>query len=41
LGIRSFPSTFLLNKKGEVIMTKLEGYEWLQEAEAIQKLLAE
>lgn len=41
LGIRSFPTTFLLNKKGEVIMTKLEGYHWLQEEETIKKLLAE
>lgn len=41
LGIRSFPSTFLLNKKGEVIMTRLEGYDWLKEEENIQKLLAE
>lgn len=41
LGIRSFPSTFLLNTKGEVIQTKLEGYNWLQEEEKIKKLLAE
>lgn len=41
LGIRSFPSTFLINKKGEVVETKLEGYDWLQEEEKIKKLLAE
>jgi thiol-disulfide isomerase/thioredoxin len=40
-GIRSFPTTFLLNKKGEVILTKLEGYDWLKEEDAIKKLLAE
>ena len=41
LGIRSFPSTFLLNKNGEVFITKLEGYDWLKEEKAIKKLLAE
>jgi thiol-disulfide isomerase/thioredoxin len=41
LGIRSFPSTFLLNKRGEVTETKLEGYDWLQEEDKIKKLLAE
>lgn len=41
LGIRSFPSTFLLNKNGEVLKTKLEGYDWLEEEEKIKKLLAE
>ena len=41
LGIRSFPTTFLLNKKGEVIMTRLEGYDWLKEEETIRKLMAE
>jgi thiol-disulfide isomerase/thioredoxin len=41
LGIRSFPTTFLLNKNGEVVQTKLEGYDWKKETETIQKLLAE
>lgn len=41
LGIRSFPTTFLLNKKGDVVQTKLEGYDWKKETETIQKLLAE
>lgn len=41
LGIKAFPTTFLLNKNGEVIKTKLEGYDWLQEEEAIKKMLAE
>jgi len=41
LGIKVFPTTFLLNKKGEVIKTKSEGYDWLQEQEAIKKMLAE
>jgi len=41
MGIRSFPSNFLINKKGEVIMTKLEGHDWLGEEATIKKLLAE
>ena len=41
LGIRSFPTTFLLDKNGEVLQTKLEAYDWLQEEETIKKLLAE
>jgi thiol-disulfide isomerase/thioredoxin len=41
LGIRSFPSTFLLNKKGEVIKTKLEGYDWTKDEKEIQELLEE
>jgi len=28
LNIRVFPTTYLLNKNGEVIMGKLEGYDW-------------
>lgn len=39
LGIRSFPSTFLLNKKGEVVKTKLEGYDWGKDTEEILGLL--
>lgn len=41
LGIRSFPTTYLLNKKGEVIKTAFEGYDWLNEEEAIRKLIAQ
>lgn len=41
LGIRSFPSTFLLNKKGEVIKTKLEGYNWVKDEKEIRELLTE
>lgn len=41
LGIRSFPSTFLLNKKGEVIKTKLEGYNWAKDEKEIRELLTE
>ena len=41
LGITVFPTTYLLDKKGKVIMTKLEGYEWLKEEEIIRKLIAE
>ena len=41
LGIRSFPTNFLINKKGEVVTTDLEGLNWLKEEETIKKLLAE
>lgn len=41
LGIRAFPSTFLLDKKGKVILTKLEGYDWRKEEKQIRQLLAE
>jgi len=41
LGIHVYPTTFLLNKKGEVINTKLEGYNWLQEKTLIRKLIDE
>lgn len=41
LGIRSFPSTFLLNKKGEVIKTRLEGYDWGKDEKEIRDLLNE
>jgi len=41
LGIHSFPTTFLLNKKGEVVKTKLEGYDWKKEEATIKKLLDE
>lgn len=39
LGIHVYPTTFLLNKNGEVIKTTLEGYDWQQEETAIRKLL--
>ncbi len=41
LGIRAYPTTFLLNKKGSVIRTTQEGYDWLKDTAAIRKLLAE
>ena len=41
LGIHVYPTTYLLNKKGEVILSKLEGYNWLLEKETIEKLIAE
>lgn len=39
LGIYVYPTTFLLNKRGEVVKTSLEGYNWLQEEAGIRKLL--
>jgi thiol-disulfide isomerase/thioredoxin len=41
LGIHVYPTTFLLNKSGDVIKTKLEGYDWLQEEAAIRNLITE
>jgi thiol-disulfide isomerase/thioredoxin len=41
MGIAVFPTTYLIDKKGTVIKTKLEGYDWLQEESTIKKLLAE
>ena len=41
LGIHVYPTTYLLNKKGEVVQSKLEGYNWMLEKEAIQKLIDE
>ena len=41
LGIHVYPTTYLLNKNGEVIQSKLEGYNWVLEKEAIEKLLVE
>jgi thiol-disulfide isomerase/thioredoxin len=41
LGIHVYPTTYLLNKKGEVIQSKLEGYSWMLEKETIKNLLAE
>lgn len=41
LGIYVYPTTYLLNKKGEVILSKLEGYNWALEKETIEKILNE
>lgn len=41
LGIHVYPTTYLLNKHGEVIQSKLEGYNWALEKGTIEKLLAE
>lgn len=41
LGIHVYPTTYLLNKKGEVILSKLEGYNWAIEKERIENLLSE
>ena len=41
LGIHVYPTTYLLNKNGEVILSKLEGYNWLLEKETIEKLISE
>ncbi|MEO6252376.1 MAG: TlpA disulfide reductase family protein [Ferruginibacter sp.] len=39
LGIHVYPTTYLLNKKGEVVLSKLEGYNWALEKGTIEKLL--
>jgi cytochrome c biogenesis protein CcmG, thiol:disulfide interchange protein DsbE len=41
MGIHVYPTTYLLNKKGEVILSKLEGYNWALERKTIEKLLTE
>jgi cytochrome c biogenesis protein CcmG/thiol:disulfide interchange protein DsbE len=41
LGIHVYPTTYLLNKNGEVIQSKLEGYDWKLEKETIKRLIAE
>lgn len=41
LGVHVYPTTFLLNKNGEVIKTKLEGYDWLREEGLIRELLGQ
>jgi thiol-disulfide isomerase/thioredoxin len=41
LGIHVYPTTYLLNKNGEVIQSKLEGYNWALEKGSIEKLLTE
>lgn len=40
LGINVFPTTYLVNKNGEVVTAKFEGYDWLQEVDKINQLLA-
>ena len=39
LGIHVYPTTYLLNKNGEVVKSTLEGYNWGLEKGAIEKLL--
>jgi thiol-disulfide isomerase/thioredoxin len=39
LGIHVYPTTYLLNKNGDVIQSKLEGYNWALQKETIEKLL--
>lgn len=41
MGIHVYPTTYLLNKKGEVVQSKLEGYNWALEKVVIEKLLRE
>ena len=41
LGIHVYPTTYLLNKNGEVILSKLEGYNWALEKEKIEELLSQ
>jgi thiol-disulfide isomerase/thioredoxin len=41
LGIYVYPTTYLLNKRGMVINSKLEGYDWRLETETIKRLLDE
>ena len=41
LGIKAFPTTFLINENGQTIKTKSEGYDWLKEEASIRKMLTE
>jgi thiol-disulfide isomerase/thioredoxin len=41
LSIHVYPTTYLLDKNGAVIQSKLEGYNWALERGAIEKLLAQ
>ena len=41
MDINVYPTTFLINKQGAVVSTKLEGYAWKNEWPLIKKLLAE
>lgn len=38
-GIHVYPTTYLLDKKGKVVLTKLEGHNWLLEQALIKQLL--
>lgn len=40
MGIHVYPTTYLLNKNGEVIQSKLEGYDWSLEKSKIEQLLS-
>ena len=40
-GIQVYPTTYLLDKSGQVVTTKLEGYDWLLKESEIRKLLTE
>jgi len=39
LGIRVFPTTYLLNKKGEVILSKLDAFDW--NSEEVKKAISD
>jgi len=39
IGVNIYPTTFLLNKSGKNILTKLECYNWLEEIDLIRKLV--
>jgi thiol-disulfide isomerase/thioredoxin len=41
MGIHVYPTTYLLNKNGEAVQSKLEGYNWAQEKATIDKLLSQ
>jgi thiol-disulfide isomerase/thioredoxin len=38
-GIHVYPTTYLVDKKGEIVLAKLEGYNWLDQEETIRKLI--
>ena len=39
IGIRVYPTSFLIDKKGITILTKQEGYDWLEEEQRIKNLI--
>jgi thiol-disulfide isomerase/thioredoxin len=39
LGIYVYPTTFLINAKGDVVKTKLEGYDWLKDEVEIKNMI--
>jgi len=41
LGIHVYPTTFLIDENGNVLKTKLEGYNWLNEETLIRKLISQ